>query len=78
MRVNIFVLKAGNDSQPALLLLPDDKPQMIIPEHLQPWGWQYFMTTVSGDDLIRNSTWAVDARIQRDGYWLQAAPSGTA
>jgi hypothetical protein len=73
MQVNVFVLKAGNDSRPTLLLLPDDKPQMIIPEHLRPWGWQYFITTVSGDDIIGGSAWVVDELIHRDGYLLLQA-----
>ncbi|MGB3338242.1 MAG: hypothetical protein WBA73_13790 [Devosia sp.] len=73
MQVNVFVLKAGNDSGPTLLLLPDNKPCMTIPEHLRPWGWQYFITTVSADDLIGGSPWVVDELLQRDGYLLVPA-----
>ncbi|WP_332700983.1 hypothetical protein [Devosia sp.] len=32
MPVNVFVLRAGNDSQPALLVLPDDVPQVVVPK----------------------------------------------
>ena len=78
MQVNVFVLKASNDSRPMLLLLPDDKPQIAIPKHLRAWGWQYFMTTVSGDALIGGSPWVVDELLHRDGYLLaQAATSAT-
>lgn len=73
MQVNVFILKAGNDSRPTLLLLPDDRPQMSIPKHLRTWGWQYFITTVSGDDLIGGSTWLVDELLRRDGYALVQA-----
>ena len=76
MQVNVFMLRAGNDSRPTLLLLPDDRAHMVIPRHLRPWGWQYFMTTVSGDDLIGGSSWVVDELLRRDGYLLvQAATS---
>ena len=79
MQVNVFVLMASNDSRPTLLLLPDDKPQMAIPKHLRPWGWRYFITTVSGDDLIGGSPWVVDELLHRDGYLLvQAATSAKA
>jgi hypothetical protein len=73
MQVNVFVLKAGNDSGPTLLLLPDNKPRMTIPEHLRPWGWQYFITTVSADDLIGRSPLVVDELLERDGYVLVPA-----
>lgn len=80
MQVNVFVLKAGNDCRPTLLLVPDDKPQMAIPKHLRAWGWQYFITTVSGDELIGGSPWVVDERLHRDGYLLvhatTPAPAG--
>lgn len=77
MQVNVFVLYAGNDSRPTLLLLlvPDDKPQMAIPKHLRAWGWQYFITTVSGDELIGGSPWVVDELLHRDGYLLVQAPT---
>lgn len=52
MRVNVFVLKAGNDCRPTLLLLPDDKPEISIPKHLRHWEWEYYITTVSGDEVI--------------------------
>ena len=73
MQVNVFMLKAGNDSWPTLLLLPDNQPRMTIPEHLRPWGWQYFITTVSADNLIGRSPWVVDELLQRDGYLLVPA-----
>ena len=73
MRVNVFVLKAGKDSRPTLLLLPDDKPEISIPEHLRSWGWEYFITTVSGDEVIGGTAWLVDELLHRDGYALVQA-----
>lgn len=70
MPVNVFVLQAGNDSLPTLLVMPDDAPQMVIPKHLQAANWKYFITTISDDTLIGGSAWIVDELIQRDGYLI--------
>jgi hypothetical protein len=70
MPVNVFVLQACNDSQPTLLVLPDDASQMRIPPHLRAADWKYFITTISDDALIGGSVWIVDALIQRDGYLI--------
>ena len=70
MQVNVFLLQAGNDSPPTLLVLPDDAPQMVIPKHLRAADWKYFLTTISGDTLIGGSAWIVDELIHRDGYVL--------
>lgn len=70
MQVNVFLLQAGNDSAPTLLVLPDDAPQMTIPRHLRAADWQYSITTVSDDDIIGGSQWIVDELLYRDGYML--------
>jgi hypothetical protein len=70
MQVNVFLLQAGNDSPPTLLVLPDDAPQMVIPKHLRAADWKYCITTISNDALIGGSAWVVDELIQRDGYLL--------
>ena len=38
MQVNVFVLKAGNDSPPTLLVLPYG-PMAAIPRHLRGVNW---------------------------------------
>ena len=53
-----------------LLVLPDDAPQMVIPRHLRAADWEYFITTVSGDEVIGGSRWIVDELINRDGYLI--------
>lgn len=76
MQVNVFLLQAGNDSRPTLLVLPDYGPTAEIPKHLRAADWQYALTTISDDALIGGSGWIVDALIQRDGYML--VPQGAA
>ena len=70
MQVNVFLLQAGNDSQPTLLVLPDDAPQMVIPKHLRAADWRYLITTISDDEVIGGSSWVVDELIHRDGYLI--------
>lgn len=69
MQVNVFVLKAGNDSPPTLLVLPYG-PMAAIPPHLQGVNWTYLATTTSDDKLIGAQSIAVEEDIGRVGYAL--------
>lgn len=70
--VHIFILKAVNDSQASLLVLPD-APNSTVPSHLRAADWKYFLTTSSDDELIGGAGSALEELLRRDGYVLLRA-----
>lgn len=76
MRVHVFILEAGNDSRPSLLVLPD-LPRTAIPPHLLAANWQYFFSTSTDDDIIGDAAALIESLIESNGYVLFVSTKDT-
>lgn len=74
MIVHVFILKAANDSQASLLVLPAI-PKSTVPPHLCAADWRYLLTTSTDDALVGGSSLALEKLLRRDGYMLLQALS---
>ncbi|AVF02923.1 MULTISPECIES: hypothetical protein [Devosia] len=74
MQVNVFVSKASEGEEPALLILPYG-PAAAIPPHLQGLEWRHLAITSPEDKLIGADTGEIEVSIAEHGYAL-VKPTG--